>query len=67
MVDQAEGTDRYLKTFKVYSQCISYLSNLLRTKRYLGDPANNVLDIISQAVDQVAEEQGWTIFESLNR
>ena len=67
MVDQAEGTDRYLKTLKAYSRFIPHLSSLLRTKRALGDPADDVLDIINQAVDQVVEEQGWTIFESFNR
>jgi hypothetical protein len=67
MVDQAEGTDRYLKTLKVYSRCIPHLSSLLRTKRSLGQPADDFLDILGQAVDQLVEEQGWTIFESFNR
>ncbi len=67
MIDQAEDTDRYFQTLKVYSRCIPHLSSLLRTKRSLGDPADDVLDIIGQAVDQVVEEQGWTVFESFNR
>jgi hypothetical protein len=62
MVDQAEGTDLYLKTLKVYSCYIPYLSSLLRTKRFLGEPAD---DVLGQAADQLAEEQGWTVFESL--
>jgi hypothetical protein len=67
MMDQAEDLDRFLKIFRVYGRCIMHLSSLLRTKRFLGPPADDVLDILAQAVDQLAEEQGWTIFETLNR
>jgi hypothetical protein len=67
LIDQAEDTDLFLKTLNVYSRCIVHLSSLLRTKRSLGEPADDVLDMIGQAVDQLAEEQGWTIFETFNR
>ena len=67
MIDQAEDTDLFLKTLTVYSRCIVHLSSLLRTKRSLGEPADDVLDMIGQAAEQLAEEQGWTIFESFNR
>ncbi len=69
MMDQAYETkdmDRYLKTFGVYGRCIMHLASLLRTKHALGPPADDVLDIIAQAVDELAEQEGWTIFSEMN-
>jgi hypothetical protein len=63
IIDQAyemQDIDRYLKTLGVYSRCLMHLSSLLRTKQALGPPAPSLLDMIDQAVDELAEEQGWT-------
>ncbi|GAB4546915.1 MAG: hypothetical protein Kow0063_41440 [Anaerolineae bacterium] len=63
MIDQAyqmQDIDRYLKTLGVYCRCLTSLSSLLRTRQALSPPAPDPLDLIAQAVDELAEEQGWT-------
>jgi hypothetical protein len=71
MIDQAEKKlpeemDRYCMMMNVYGRCITHLGSLLRTKHALGPPADDVLDIIAQAVDELAEQEGWTIFSEMN-
>ena len=57
---EMEDMDRYLKILSVYGRCIMHLASLLRTKQALGPPANSLLDTIAQAVDELAEQEGWT-------
>ena len=62
---EMEDIDHYLKILTVYSRCIMNLASLLRTKQALGPPTNRFLDIVAQAVDELAEEEGWTALTEL--
>ena len=62
---EMEDMDRYLKILSVYSRCIMNLASLLRTQQALGPPPNRFLDTIALAVDQLAEEEGWTALTEL--
>jgi hypothetical protein len=59
MIDQAEDRDCFLKTFNVYGRCVMHFANLLRIKHSIEPPANDFMDILGQAIDELAEEQGW--------
>ena len=63
---QIEDMDSYLKIFAVYGRCITHLASLLRTQQALGPPADDLLSSIAQAVDELAEQEGWTIFSEMN-
>ena len=54
------GTDRYFKTMNVYSHFVTHLAALLRVQHALGDSTDDILDMLGQVAQELAEEQGWS-------
>ena len=54
------GTDRYFKTMNVYGQFVTHLADVLRVQRSLGESPDDVLEMLGQAAQELAEEEGWS-------
>ena len=63
-VDEAEDKADMMAALALYGQMISRYGRLLRDKRALsGESADNILELLGQAAEEVATELGWTAFE----
>ena len=61
MLDETDvGTDEYFKTMNVYVHFITHLAGVLRVGRSLGESPDDVLEMLGQAADELAEEHGWS-------
>jgi hypothetical protein len=59
MIDQAEDIDSYMKMFAVYSRNTTHLASLLRIKQSLpGNPTDDLMSALGQAIDEVGKEWG---------
>ena len=61
------GTDRYFKMMNVYGHFVTHLAGVLRVGRSLGESPDDVLEMLGQAAQELAEEQGWAAFADLTR
>ena len=62
-IDQVEDPDM-MPALALYGQMISRYGRLLRDKRALsGESADNILELLGQAAEEVATELGWPAFE----
>ena len=61
MIDEAEDTEGFLNLMNAYGRSAMHLAGLLRVKRSFGEPVDEVLDMLAQAAENLAREQGWAI------
>jgi hypothetical protein len=61
MIDRAEDTDCFLNLMNAYGRSTMHLAGPLRVKRSFGEPVDEVLDMLAQAAENLAREQGWAI------
>ena len=61
MLDETDvGTDDYFTTMNVYVRFVTHLAGVLRVQRSLGESPDDVLEMLGQAAQELAEEQGWS-------
>ena len=68
MLDETDvGADDYFKTMNVYVRFVTHLAGVLRVGRSLGESPDDVLEMLGQAAQELAEEHGWAAFADLTR